>query len=165
MVLNSPWLDMQGGPLLRISARRRSSGSAPAADAVVPRTVTGFYARSLHLEHEGEWEFDLDWKPIMSFPVFAGWLRAIRLGHAELHAGLDVGCPALVLSSGGTPWPRRWARTCTSTTSSSTSRRSGGGPPPSAGTSPTSAIDGARHDVVLSRPESASASTTSWTAG
>jgi alpha-beta hydrolase superfamily lysophospholipase len=117
------------------------------------RTVTGFYTRSLHREHEGEWDFDLAWKPVQSWPVYAGWLRAIRHGHARLHAGLDVGCPTLVMSSATSKRPlemgddvhrsdvvldvrqiRRWA--------------------PSLGGHVTIvAIQDARHDVVLSLPD------------
>src|SRR5690606_10806715 len=115
-------------------------------------TVSGLYARSLHLDHDGEWEFDLAWKPLESWPVHAGWLRAVRRGHAAVHRGLEVGCPVLVLSSARTGRPtamgeevhstdivldveqiRRWA--------------------PRLGHHVTSvAIEGARHDVVLSRP-------------
>ncbi|WP_435768705.1 alpha/beta hydrolase [Nocardioides sp. SYSU DS0651] len=101
LVLNSPWLDLQGKAWMR----------SPAATAVIdrvgrrqpmrelPREVHGFYTRSLHREHEGEWEFDLAWKPVGSFPVRFGWLRAIRIGHRRLQAGLDVPAPVLVLSS------------------------------------------------------------------
>ena len=87
-----------------------------------------------------------------SQPVYAGWLRAVRNGHAELHAGIEVGCPALVLSSARSAEPRemgedvhrhdivldveqirRWA--------------------PSLGRHVTTvAIEDARHDVVLSLP-------------
>ena len=45
---------------------------------IIPRTVTGLYARSLHRDHEGEWDFDLAWKPIESWPAYAGWLAAVR---------------------------------------------------------------------------------------
>ncbi|MGH3361404.1 MAG: alpha/beta hydrolase [Nocardioides sp.] len=155
LVLNSPWFDMHGSALMR------SVGARVAFDRlgvrqpmrVIPRKVTGFYTRSLHRDHEGEWQFDLALKPVESFPVYAGWLRAIRRGHSELHAGLDVGCPALVLSSGRSAQPelmgpdvdrhdvvldveqiRRWATAL--------------------GRHVTSiGIDGARHDVVLSLPE------------
>jgi alpha-beta hydrolase superfamily lysophospholipase len=154
MVLNSPWLDMQGGLLIRtLGTAVIDQVGARAPRRLVPRTVDGFYARGLHVDHEGEWDFNLDWKPLDSWPVYAGWLRAIRRGHAELHRGLEVGCPVLVLSSGGTRWPkemgpdvhnydivlevpqiRRWAvalgRHVTYV-----------------------AIEGARHDVVLSLPE------------
>jgi alpha-beta hydrolase superfamily lysophospholipase len=100
VVLNSPWLDMHGDvitrnlamPVLhRIGARR--------ARLQVPRKVSGIYARSIHHEHEGEWEFDLAWKPLQSWPVYAGWIRAIRTGQARVAAGLEVPAPVLVLSS------------------------------------------------------------------
>ncbi|HEU5456775.1 MAG TPA: alpha/beta hydrolase [Nocardioides sp.] len=152
MVLNSPWFDLHGSSLMRTLGTRavlRIGSHLPMR--VIRRNVTGFYTRSLHRDHEGEWGFDLAWKPIMSFPVYAGWLRAIRLGHAELHAGLDVGCPALVLTSGASALPtemgedvhghdivldveqiRRWT--------------------PALGRHVTYVgIQGARHDVVLSR--------------
>ena len=152
MVLNSPWFDLHGSSLMRTlgtQALLRVGTRLPMR--VVRRNVTGFYTRSLHHEHEGEWGFDLAWKPIMSFPVYAGWLRAIRLGHAELHAGLDVSCPVLVLTSGRSAMPtemgedvhqhdivldvdqiRRWS--------------------PALGRHVTCVgIEGARHDVVLSR--------------
>jgi alpha-beta hydrolase superfamily lysophospholipase len=154
MVLNAPFTDIAGGALLRLA-------STPTLNVIgvrqpmreIRRPVTGFYTRSLHREHDGEWDFDLAWKPIESFAIRAGWLRAIRIGHAELHRGLDVKCPVLVLSSGTSAQPvamgeqvhgsdivldveqiRRWATAF--------------------GTHVTYvAIDGARHDVVLSRSE------------
>ena len=105
-VLNAPWLDLQGSAMLRrvvtplvIRLARR------APKRVIPRTVTGFYARSLHRDHDGEWDFDLAWKPIESWPAYAGWLAAVRRGHAELHAGLDLPFPVLVLSSAASANP------------------------------------------------------------
>ena len=104
MALNSPWLDMQGGPLVRgvgTTVVKRVGARRPTR--LIPRSIDGFYARSLHVDHDGEWMFNTEWKPLDSFPVSFGWLRAIRLGHDELHRGLEVGCPVLVLSSSGHP--------------------------------------------------------------
>ena len=106
MVLNAPWLDLHGSPLMRTvgtAVLRRLGSRRPMRE--IPRKVTGHYARSLHHEHEGEWDFDLAWKPVESWPVYAGWLRAIRLGHARLQAGLSVPCPVLVLASGSSAQP------------------------------------------------------------
>jgi len=50
----------------------------------IPRDVSGFYARSLHRDHDGEWDFDLAWKPLESWPVYAGWLRAVPLRYKIL---------------------------------------------------------------------------------
>lgn len=155
MVLNSPWFDMKGSAWLRSPATRvaieRLGTRRPMQE--IPRRVNSFYAQSIHSSHGGEWDYDLVWKPIESRPVYAGWLRAVRRGHAELHAGLDIACPSLVLSSTRSVSPaemndavhandivldvrqiRRWAS--------------------SLGRHVTSvAVDGALHDVVLSRPD------------
>lgn len=100
LVLNSPWLDMHGTPFTRRVAMpviHRIAARDPLR--VIPRSVDGFYARSLHRDHEGEWDFDLAWKPLGSWPVRAGWIRAIRIAHARIARGLDLDVPVLVLSS------------------------------------------------------------------
>src|SRR3954471_2481280 len=100
IVLNAPWLDLQGRAWVRLALTPVVQQVAKRQPMrIVPRTVTGLYARSLHRDHEGEWDFDLAWKPIDSWPAYAGWLTAIRSGQAALHRGLDLGFPALVLSS------------------------------------------------------------------
>ena len=109
LVLNSPWFDLQGKAWMRSLGRvgrARPARPPPAPRARSCAAVEGFYTRSLHRDHEGEWDFDLALKPVDSFAVRAGWLRAIRKGHARLHGGLDLPCPALVLSSDRTTWPR-----------------------------------------------------------
>ncbi|MGN0063107.1 MAG: alpha/beta hydrolase [Nocardioides sp.] len=108
LVLNSPWFDLRGAPLLRSLPARAVLDQLGARQPyrAIPRPVSGFYARSLHADHEGEWEFDLAWKPIESRPVLAGWLRAVRRGHAQLHRGLGLTAPTLVLSSASTGNPQ-----------------------------------------------------------
>ncbi len=113
LVLNSPWLDLQGSLLLRTAGTKAiDQVGARRPFAVIPRTVSGLYAESLHKDHRGEWEFDLAWKPLESFPVYAGWLRAIRRGHARLHRGIEVGAPILMLSSARSGRPRQWDDAC-----------------------------------------------------
>jgi alpha-beta hydrolase superfamily lysophospholipase len=152
MVLNSPWFDMQGPLWLRtVGTQVVKQIGARRPMREIPRNISGLYGRSLHKDYEGEWEFNLGWKPVQSWPVYAGWLAAIRRAHDELHRGLDIRCPVLVLTSGATVYPpemgeevhghdivleveqiRRWA--------------------PAVGRHVTLvSIDGARHDVTLSR--------------
>jgi alpha-beta hydrolase superfamily lysophospholipase len=101
LVLNSPWLDLQGPSVLRAAP----AGAAIAAlSRVRKRTVVrsptaGGYGTTLHRAYSGEFEYDLNWKPIGGFPVTFGWIHAIRRGHAKLHRGLDVGVPNLILRS------------------------------------------------------------------
>ena len=101
LVLNSPWLDLQGPAILR------TAGTAAALGAVsrirkrlVARPPTeGGYGTTLHRDYHGDFDYNLRWKPIGGFPVTFGWMHAIRRGHATLHRGLDVGVPNLILRS------------------------------------------------------------------
>jgi alpha-beta hydrolase superfamily lysophospholipase len=154
LVLNSPWLDFQANLLVRTigtAVVKQLGARQPLRE--IPRKVSGLYGRSLHRDHEGEWDFDLVWKPLESFTIRTGWLRAIRIGHHKLQRGLAVPCPVLVLSSGASASPvemgpsvhgsdivldvkqiRRWSTAV--------------GPHVT-----YVAVEGARHDVVLSLPE------------
>ena len=100
VALNSPWLEMNAGLLMRtLGTKVLDAVGARQPMRLIPRDVSGHYARSLHRDHAGEWDFDLRWKPLESFAVYAGWLRAVRRAHARVHRGLEVGAPVLVLSS------------------------------------------------------------------
>lgn len=102
LVLNSPFFDLHGPAVLR---------TAPTAAALIAlarlRKLTvvrkptpgGGYGSSLHRDYFGEFNYNLEWKPLGGFPVTFGWLNAIRRGQARLHRGLDVGVPNLVLRS------------------------------------------------------------------
>jgi alpha-beta hydrolase superfamily lysophospholipase len=115
MVLNSPWLDLQGSLLLRTAGTKAIDQIGLRRPYLaVPRDVSGFYARSLHGDHDGEWDFDLAWKPLESWPVYAGWLRAVRRGHARAHRGLDVPAPVLVLTSATSGRPKEYDDSCSS---------------------------------------------------
>jgi alpha-beta hydrolase superfamily lysophospholipase len=97
VVLNSPWLDLQGGAalrgpvtqLLRVLSRVRPFG--------VLRVRPGVYGQTLHVSGTGEWDYDLELKPLPGFPVTFGWLNAVRRAQARLHRGIEVGVPVLVL--------------------------------------------------------------------
>ena len=116
LVLNSPWLDLQGSLLLRTAGTKAIDQiGARRPYLAIPRDVSGLYARSLHRDHEGEWDFDLAWKPLESWPVYAGWLRAVRRGHARAHRGLDLPAPVLVLTSSASGHPKEYDETCAST--------------------------------------------------
>jgi alpha-beta hydrolase superfamily lysophospholipase len=109
MILNSPWLDMQGSAIVR-------AVGAPVIDALGSRAPTsiirlpdlGFTARSLHISLGGEWDYDLTLKSRPGPPIRTGWLRAVLLGHQRVAAGLGIGVPILVLASARTEFARRW---------------------------------------------------------
>lgn len=101
LLLNSPWFDLQGDAFLRTGAATRIIDTIAAVRprTTVPRKLSAAYGESLHESAHGEWSYNLDCKPLTGFPATFGWLSAIRSGHRTLHAGIDVGVPALVLRS------------------------------------------------------------------
>ena len=154
LVLNSPFLDLPGKPwmrswgtqLFRVMAKIRPFEplKLPPGDG---------YGASLHASQHGEWDYDLEWKPISGFPITYGWINAIRRGHARLHQGLDVGVPSLVLrstrSSSAPEWTPEVDELDAVLDTSQIARWSG-----CIGNEVTVVpIIGARHDVFLSNDE------------
>jgi alpha-beta hydrolase superfamily lysophospholipase len=109
VVLNSPWLDLRGSVLERTALTWLI---VHAVGVVAPRLVVSHlgpdYGRALHAGSGGEWAYDLAWKPHEGFPVRAGFVRAVRRGHAEVARGLEVDVPVLVLASDASGPDDRW---------------------------------------------------------
>lgn len=153
LVLNSPWFDLQGGPRMRDVGTLALWAVAKVQPLRALELGGSVYGSTLHTSGTGEWDFDLELKPIDAFPITVGWLNAVRRGHARLHRGLDVGVPALVLRSDKTHWSRRYSdksdRADTVLDVRQIARWAGclGGE-----TSVVPVVD-ARHDVFLSLPE------------
>ncbi|GAA3447925.1 alpha/beta hydrolase [Planomonospora venezuelensis] len=98
LVLNSPFFDLNVPAGLRLAADLLHGPlSRLPARAVLPLGLSTAYGTSLHREHHGEWDFDLEWKPVGGFPVHAVWLAAVRRAQRRLHGGLRVDAPVLVL--------------------------------------------------------------------
>lgn len=99
LVLNSPWFDLHRGWFDRVVTTRLLYGFAPVAPRLRVSALGGDYATALHRSHDGEWDFDLRWKPDGPFPVRAGWFASIRRGQARLARGLSLDVPVLVTTS------------------------------------------------------------------
>jgi alpha-beta hydrolase superfamily lysophospholipase len=101
LVLNSPFLDLHGPAVLRmgVTSAAIAALSRLRTKGVARGTSHGGYGSSLHRDYHGEFDYNLEWKPLGGFPITFGWLNAIRRGHARLHRGLDVGVPNLILRS------------------------------------------------------------------
>ena len=101
LVLNSPFLDLPGPAVLRLPVTSAViAGLSRVRSTGVARSPTrGGYGTTLHREFDGEFDYDLRWKPVGGFPVTFGWLHAARRGHARVRRGLEVGVPSLILRS------------------------------------------------------------------
>ncbi|GAB2828319.1 alpha/beta hydrolase [Alpinimonas psychrophila] len=111
VVLNSPWLEYQLTAAARTMAapvvgfQARMNPMAPMAN--IDR---GFYVRSIWDKREGEWDFNIDWRPEHGFTVRTGWLNAILAGHARIAAGLDIDVPIFTLLSTKSLLTPRWSK-------------------------------------------------------
>ncbi len=101
LVLNSPFFDIHGPAILRATVASAAMGAASrfGSKRIVRGSTEGGYGSSLHRDYGGEFDYNLAWKPLGGFPVTVGWIHAVRRGQAQLHRGLDVGVPNLILRS------------------------------------------------------------------
>ncbi|GAA1395121.1 alpha/beta hydrolase [Luteococcus peritonei] len=109
LVLNSPWLDLQGSPLLRAVTApvlQRMRGSYPTT--VIPLPNNGLYNRVINKDLGGEWVIDEGLKGGPNFAVRVGWLAAILAGHDRVAEGLQIDCPVLTLISARSDFRRTW---------------------------------------------------------
>jgi alpha-beta hydrolase superfamily lysophospholipase len=101
MILNSPFFDINAPWIVR---RPMAAVVGQLASRLPYRALPGkgpsLYGQSLHKDMHGEWVYDLAWKPVNSFHVRLGWLRAVRIGQQRLRAGLAIPSPILVAHSG-----------------------------------------------------------------
>lgn len=109
LVLNSPFFDFNVPWITRrplIAVVSRLARLMPYR--TLPKGRHPVYGQSLHVEHRGEWRYDLNWKPIGGFPVRLGWIAAIHRAQRRLRAGLAIPVPVLLVSSTrsfrGTTW-------------------------------------------------------------
>ncbi|WP_245403578.1 alpha/beta hydrolase [Gordonia sp. 'Campus'] len=111
LLLNSPWFDLQGDAVLRTLPVTMliKAVAAVAPMRVIPKELSQAYGESLHDSAHGEWNYDLEVKPLGGFPVTFGFLDAVRSGQRHLHRGIDVGVPALVLRSDKTHFARTYS--------------------------------------------------------
>lgn len=101
LVLNSPFLDLRAPAVLRtrVTATAIGAVSRVRKTRVLRPGGRGGYGLTLHRDYHGEFDYNLQWKPLGGFPITYGWIHAIQRAQARLHRGLDVGVPNLILRS------------------------------------------------------------------
>jgi alpha-beta hydrolase superfamily lysophospholipase len=155
VILNSPWLEFQVAsvrplitPVAGLQARLRPLEAAPQVDL-------GFYTRAQEevADPADPVKVNFAWRPVQTMAVHAGWFHAILAGHAKVAAGLSIDAPVCVLLSARSATPTRWSAELTSADTvlvvddiAKAALKLG----PSV---TVERIDGALHDVFLSRHE------------
>jgi alpha-beta hydrolase superfamily lysophospholipase len=99
LILNSPFLEFNQAKL----ARNATLFAARAVSAFLPYSridgaLSSVYPKSVHKDYHGEWDFNLEWKPIEGFPTYFKWMLAIaRAQKRLLNSNIDI--PILVMHS------------------------------------------------------------------
>lgn len=73
-----------------------------------PSELNPFYVNSLHKNFQGEWDFNLDWKPKKYNFVYLSFVHTIFQAQKEIHAGAKLNVPTLVMHSDRTTYPRKF---------------------------------------------------------
>ncbi|MDO5736585.1 MAG: alpha/beta hydrolase [Propionibacteriaceae bacterium] len=110
LVLNSPWLELQGYPSVRPALLAMFSAvRSLTPTAVLSLSENGFYRRSISATEDGEWNYNLNLKGDKAFSIRVGWLAAIMKGHSKVSAGLSIEAPVAVLISDRSDFRRKWS--------------------------------------------------------
>lgn len=113
LFLNSPFLDFNDNWFTEAFLKTIVTGAGLLTPKLqVPAPGLPLYGESISAAYKrgGDQVFDEKWKPASTWnpPVLAGWVRAIRLGHLRIHAGLQISVPTLLMrsdkSGGGKTW-------------------------------------------------------------
>ncbi|WP_045731405.1 alpha/beta hydrolase [Pseudarthrobacter chlorophenolicus] len=110
LVLNSPWLELQGSSIIRTIAMHLVdplSRADPRRPLWLPE-MPGYW-QSVSSESHGEWHLDPVWRPRASFPIRAGWAKAVLAGHAAVERRLHIQAPVLVMLSEHTRIQIEWS--------------------------------------------------------
>lgn len=97
--LNSPFFQFNAPPAARFMLSVAAATGVLFPYLADPNALPPTYPKSLHHDHEGEWAFDVRLKPIEGFPLYCAWIGAILEAHAQIHDGLSIACPVLVMHS------------------------------------------------------------------
>jgi alpha-beta hydrolase superfamily lysophospholipase len=110
LVLNSPFFDFNEPSLIKAGAPflgkiiSKISPFARIRDYSLP-----VYAKSLHKDYYGEWDFNPDWKPLEEgYPVYFSWLNAVGKGFTLIKRHSKILVPVLVLHSSSSAKYKVW---------------------------------------------------------
>ncbi|TDE03817.1 alpha/beta hydrolase [Flavobacterium hiemivividum] len=99
LILNSPFFDLYQSEFEKFLSYWGSKIiSSIAPYAKIEGALAAVYAQSLHKDFYGEWDFNLDWKPIKGFPTYLKWVVAIINAQKKL-ANSNIKVPILIMHS------------------------------------------------------------------
>lgn len=153
LILNSPFYDFNfPRPVKYLSIKLSSFISHFGDYGNLKKAISPLYCKSLHKDYEGEWDFNLTFKPINGFPAYFTWFNAIHLAHLKIKKH-QVNIPMLILHSSKSIRPLMYSKeieVCDIVLNIEDIKRIGS----EIGIKKTLiAIKNAKHDVFLSKKE------------
>jgi len=101
LILNSPFLDFNQSKFEKsISLFAAKIIAKVSTYAKLDGALSPAYAQSVHKDYYGEWEFNLDWKPIKGFSTYFKWVVAIAKAQKSLKKS-NIKIPVLIMHSSG----------------------------------------------------------------
>lgn len=100
MILNSPFFELN----MPFAIRKLLPILAKIAVVFNPyskisNVISSVYGQSLHKDYYGEWDYNLQWKPLKGFPGYFAWLLAIVEAQKQIQNKSSIKVPVLVLFS------------------------------------------------------------------
>ena len=106
LFLNSPFLEFNIPEWqLRLVPRIAKIGHV-FPEWIAPIGGKGVYARSLHKDHWGRWDFSKKFKPLSGFRMYFGWFRAMHEAQKIIQNNSNIECPILVFHSDKTSYKK-----------------------------------------------------------
>lgn len=109
LILNSPFLEFNTRPkIFQILGKQIAlpiSKLLPYAH--IKNAVNPIYPKSLHKDYEGEWDFDLNLKPIEGFPAYFSWIHAVDRAQRKLKKKSNIKTPILLLHAAKSFIPKK----------------------------------------------------------
>lgn len=99
IILNSPFYDFNLSPLEKNVLPILSFLGKNLPTLKIPGGFSKAYGKSIHKDYDGEWDYNLNWKPNIAPQVNLGWIRAIYEAQKELKKEFHITCPVLVMHS------------------------------------------------------------------
>lgn len=101
LILNAPFLDFNKTKIDKSISIFFAKLIASVSDyAKIDGVLSPAYAQSIHKDYYGEWDFNLEWKPIKGFSTYFKWVVAIARAQKRLEKS-DIQVPVLVMHSSG----------------------------------------------------------------
>lgn len=167
LVLNSPWFGLQFGAATRFIINNifPTLGRLRPTQ-ILPGGINPVYGRSLHASEAGEWDYNLELKPLLPRPKYVSWIAGVAREIKQLHSGRgDTGVPTLILTSHTHHFSTELSYRSFAADLILMPRQMWANARNASRNSDVVVIEGALHDIFLSRPrvrERALAATDEW---